>query len=213
MKHLMAAGCKTVYVDLDDVLCHAARHFLFIVERDFGKKIAFEQLTNFDVGHSCGLTAVERDELYRIVHRPDELLSMEPLTEAVEVLDSWASRGFEIAIVTGRPPESAEVSREWLAKHRIVHHSFLVVDKYSRFAPDSERAISLDELAAQQFCWAVEDSLPMAQYLANCMRVPVALLDRPWNQCVQESGIVRCPDWNAIVASRAGFDGIYGGSR
>ena len=125
----MTGDCRTIYVDLDDVLCHAARHFLVIVERDFGKKIAFEQLTNFDVGHSCGLTPAERDELYRIVHRPDELLSMEPLSEAVEVLGSWAGRGYQIAIVTGRPPESSEVSLAWLAKHGIAHHSFTIVDK------------------------------------------------------------------------------------
>ena len=194
----MVAGCKTVYVDLDDVLCHAARHFLFIVERDFGKKIAFEQLTDFDVGHSCGLTAVERDELYRIVHRPDELLSMEPLTEAVEVLDSWASRGFQIAIVTGRPPESAEVSREWLAKHRIVYDSFTIVDKYSRFPHGTSGAMSLADLSARRFCWAVEDSLPMASYLSAQMRVPVALLNRPWNQGEEEPGIFRYPDWGAL---------------
>jgi hypothetical protein len=85
----MAAECKTIYVDLDDVLCQAARHFLMIVERVFGKKIGFAQLTNFDVGYSCGLTPVECDELYRIVHLPDELMSMEPIGEAVEVLTKW----------------------------------------------------------------------------------------------------------------------------
>lgn len=196
----MTTECKTIYVDLDDVLCHAARHFLLIVERDFGKRIGYEQLTNFDVGHSCGLSAAERDELYRIVHRSDELLSMAPVNEAIAVLSSWIEQGYEIAIVTGRPPESAEVSRAWLEMHRIAHHSFTVVDKYGRFAADSERAISLDALSSRRFCWAVEDSLPMAQYLAGRMRVPVALLDRPWNQCAEEKGIVRCRDWTSLDA-------------
>src|SRR5437899_761598 len=71
----MAVLPTTIYVDLDDVLCQAARHFLVIIEREFGKQIAYQQLTNFDVGHSCGLTLRERDELYRIVHRPGELSS------------------------------------------------------------------------------------------------------------------------------------------
>ena len=194
----MDAECKTIYVDLDDVLCHAARHFLLIVERDFGKKVAFEQLTNFDVGHACGLTPLEREELYRIVHRPDELLSMEPLKEAVAVLDGWAARGYQIAIVTGRPPESSEASLAWLAKHGIAHNSFTSVDKYSRFASDAPGAISLSELSARRFCWAVEDSLPMARYLSAQMRVPVALLERPWNQGEKEIGIFRYPDWNQL---------------
>ena len=46
---------KTIYVDLDDVLCETARHFLLIIEREFNKRIAYDQLTDFDVGLSCGL--------------------------------------------------------------------------------------------------------------------------------------------------------------
>ena len=210
---VMVAECKTIYVDLDDVLCQAARHFLMIVERVFGKKIGFAQLTNFDVGYSCGLTPVECDELYRIVHLPDELMSMEPIGEAVQVLTKWAERGYEIAIVTGRPPWCDEVSRAWLANHRIPHHSFIVVDKYSRFPPESTGAISLRDLAGRRFCWAVEDSLPMARYLTGEMRVPVALLDRPWNQCVEEEGIVRCPDWKAIDAAKLICAMVFGGTR
>ena len=93
----------TIYVDLDDVLCQAACHFLVIIEREFGKQIAYEQLTHFDVGHSCGLTPGERDELYRLVHRPEELLRMVPIAEAIEAVKHWRAEGFDIAIVTGRP--------------------------------------------------------------------------------------------------------------
>ncbi|HMF47935.1 MAG TPA: hypothetical protein VK603_04790, partial [Candidatus Saccharimonadales bacterium] len=79
---LMKTNSKTIYVDMDDVLCQAARHFLVIVERQFGKRFTYEQLTNFDVGEAWGLGPEERDELYRIVHRPEELLRMEPVAEA-----------------------------------------------------------------------------------------------------------------------------------
>lgn len=197
----MTTECRTIYVDLDDVLCQAARHFLVIVEREFGKRIAYEQLTNFDVGHSCGLSAVERDELYRIVHKPEELLSMIPVEEAVAALKGWEEQGFDIAIVTGRPPDSVEVSLAWLTKYQISHSSFTVVDKYSRFTATDTRAISLVELAERRFCWAVEDSLPMARYLADQMRLNVALIDRPWNQSEAYTiGIQRYHDWDALAA-------------
>ena len=195
----MTTDYRTIYVDLDDVLCQAARHFLIVVEREFGKRIAYEQLTNFDVGHSCGLTGEQRDELYRIVHRPDELLSMAPVSEAIAVLKRWEGQGFDIAIVTGRPPQSVDVSLAWLAKHQISHSSFTIVDKYSRFGTDGANAISLADLATRRFCWAVEDSLPMAQYLAGYMKLPVALIDCPWNQSEETLvGIERYRDWEAI---------------
>jgi uncharacterized HAD superfamily protein len=196
----MESDPRTIYVDMDDVLCQAARHFLVIVEREFGKRIAYEELTNFDVGRSCGLRLEECDELYRIVHRPDELLSMAPINDAIAVLGSWQQRGFEIAIITGRPPETSEASIEWLTKHRVPFRSFTVVDKYSRFATEQSGAISLSELAARRFCWAVEDSLPMAQYLANEMNLTVALIDRPWNQSAAEhKRISRYADWLGIA--------------
>jgi uncharacterized protein len=196
----MESAPRTIYIDMDDVLCQAARHFLVIVEREFGKRIAYEQLTNFDVGQSCGLRLDEREELYRIVHRPDELLSMAPVSNAIAVLGSWEQRGFEIAIITGRPPETSETSIEWLTNHRVPFNSFTVVDKYSRFATEQSGAISLSELAARRFCWAVEDSLPMAQYLADQMNLPVALIDRPWNRTDSEHRMIsRYADWPAIA--------------
>jgi uncharacterized HAD superfamily protein len=198
----MRLNSNTIYVDMDDVLCQAAQHFLVIVEREFGKTIDYEQLTNFDVGHSCELQPDERDELYRIVHQPDELLKMTPIEGAVPVLKRWREEGFEIAIVTGRPPDSYEVSIAWLAKHGISYSSFTMVDKYSRFATENTIAINLKELAARRFCLAVEDSLPMAEYLAGQMKVPVALIDCPWNRTDDaHAQVSRYPDWPAIAAA------------
>ena len=47
---------QTIYVDMDDVLCETARGCLEIIERVFGKRVAYEQLTDFDLGNSCELS-------------------------------------------------------------------------------------------------------------------------------------------------------------
>ena len=200
----MTKLAPTIYVDMDDVLCETARRFLTIVEREFGKRVAYEQLTNFDIGHACNLQPAERDELYRIVHEDKELLNLTPIDDAIEVLQRWSNGGYEIAIVTGRPPQCHEVSLEWLARHRVPYQSFTMVNKYGRFATDNTIAITLDELRARQYCGAVEDSLPMAHYLAAQMAVPVALIDCPWNRGVGDhANIARCTHWLAIAASVA----------
>lgn len=205
------AAPQTIYVDMDDVLCQAARHFLAVVAREFGKQVGYEQLTNFDVGQACGLAPRERDELYRIVHRPEELLQMAPIDEAISVINQWKAHGFEIAVVTGRPPETREPSLEWLAKSGVSYSSFTVVDKYSRFATESTIAVGLDEFAARRFCFAVEDSLPMAQYLAGRMNVPVALIDCPWNRTAPaHARVSRYRDWNTLAAARPALTGAGG---
>jgi hypothetical protein len=194
---------KTIYVDMDDVLCETARGLLLIIEREFGKKLTYEQLNSFDVGRACGLEIQEVTELFRIAHHPDELLGMAPIEEAVGVLQQWSDAGHEIAIVTGRPPPTYEASIEWLARHRLPYHAFIMVDKYGRFPTENTAAITLSELSVRQFCLAVEDSPTMAKFLAGEMRVPVALLDRPWNRDAEHALIGRYRDWREIARALA----------
>lgn len=190
---------QTVYVDMDDVLCETAQHFLTILAREFGKQFSFEQLTDFDVGQACALTLQEREGLYRIVHHAEELLSIAPIEGAVDVLGHWAEAGYEIAIVTGRPPDTYGPSIEWLKRYRVPYDSFLMVDKYGRFAADGTRCISLEALTKHRFSWAVEDSPTMAMYLASEMKIPVALFDRPWNRhCLEHEVVDRYSHWNDI---------------
>lgn len=191
---------KTIYVDMDDVLCETARRCLEVIERVFGKRVAYEQLTDFDLGNSCALSAEETVALYHIVHHPDELLRLKPVSGAIEVLNQWMAAGFEIAIVTGRPPATYEPSLEWLARQRVPYHSFTVVDKYGRFTPETTTVVSLSELGARKFVFAVEDSPTMARYLAEQMKVPVRLFDRPWNRATGEHpNITRHNHWFEIA--------------
>ena len=191
---------KTIYVDMDDVLCETARGCLEIVERVFGKRVAYEQLTDFNLGNSCELSAEQTAELYHIVHHPDELLRLQPVNGAIAVLNQWMAAGCEIAIVTGRPPATYEPSLDWLVREQVPYHSFTVVDKYGRFKTEETIVVSLSELATKEFTFAVEDSPTMARYLAEQMKVPVKLLDRPWNRAtVEHPKITRHNRWFEIA--------------
>jgi uncharacterized HAD superfamily protein len=188
---------------MDDVLCETARHFLLIIEREFGKRAAYEELTDFDFETSCELTPAERAKLYETVHHEQEIMRIEPISEAIEVLQTWAAAGHEIAIVTGRPPDTAAASIEWLGRFQVPYDSFTIVDKYGRFQTENTIGLSLAELSTRQFCWAVEDSLPMAKFLAKTMKVPVALLDRPWNQGeLGPARIRRYREWKELLDFR-----------
>jgi len=198
----MGAGyvTKTIYIDMDDVLCETARGWLAIAEREFGKTIHYDQLNTFEIGEACGLEPREIQELVRLAHHPEELLGMAPIEEAVSVLRQWSEAGHEIAIVTGRPPTTYEASIEWLARHRLPYHTFVMVDKYGRFSTENTAAITLPELATRSFWYAVEDSPTMAKFLAEEMKVPVALLDRPWNQMDSQHALIgRYRGWDEIA--------------
>jgi uncharacterized HAD superfamily protein len=190
---------RIIYVDMDDVLCETARRFLVVIEREFGKQITYDRLTDFDFETSCGLTPEERAKLYETVHHDEEILCIEPIPDAIDVLNGWVGAGYEIAIVTGRPPDTFASSVEWLARFRVPYQSFTVVDKYGRFQTENTIGLSLAELSKLKFCWAVEDSLPMAEFLATTMNLPVALLDRPWNRGnVEHPNIRRYHHWREL---------------
>jgi uncharacterized HAD superfamily protein len=193
---------QTIYVDMDDVLCETARALLAISEREFGKTIRYDQLNTFEVGEACGLESREIAELFRIAHHPEELLAMAPIEEAGTVLKQWSAAGHEIAIVTGRPPSTYETSIEWLTLHGLPYHDFIIVDKYGRFPTENTIGIALPELVNRSFSFAVEDSPTMAKFLAGEMQVPVALLDRPWNQNAAEHALInRFNHWREIAAA------------
>jgi hypothetical protein len=91
-----------------------------------------------------------------------------------------SARGYDIIVVTGRPPQTASVSEAWLRDNDIPYHSLIYVDKYGRGERSGGEvpAISLNELSQLRCAYAVENSGEMAAFLAEEMGQPLALLDR-----------------------------------
>ncbi len=200
----MTAGC--IYVDIDDCLGQTARMFAKVFEQEHGRRVDLEEIESFDLGVSLGLSPESLDDFMKSVHRPEVLAEIQPMTGAVETLAAWVDRGYEVAVVTGRPPGTEEVSRQWLTERGVPHHSLTFLDKYS-WSEDlfsGSRAISMEELSRRSFSLVVEDSAEVARRLASVLDAPVALLDRPWNRSSPrpedelKGRIFRCRDWQDI---------------
>ena len=99
---MTTAGC--IYVDIDDCLAQTARMFARVFEQEHGRKVDLEEIESFDLGVSLGLTPESLDDFMKSVHRPEVLAEIEPMDGAVEALEAWVDRGYEVAVVTGRPP-------------------------------------------------------------------------------------------------------------
>ena len=200
------AGC--IYVDLDDVLGQTALRFAEVFEQEYGRKIELEEIESFDLGLSLGLSPEELNDFMKSVHRPEVLAGIAPMGGAIEALSDWVEHGYEVAVVTGRPPETEAVSRRWLADREVPHHSLIFLDKYSWSDElfSGSRALSMAELSRRSFRLVVEDSAEVARRLAGVMETPVALLDRPWNRSSPkpeeefEGRIFRCRDWQDLHA-------------
>ncbi|MFQ5528649.1 MAG: bifunctional metallophosphatase/5'-nucleotidase [Thermoanaerobaculia bacterium] len=194
----MPPRSRTVYVDFDDVLCATARGFLVVLQREFGKDVRFEEIVDFDLGRSFDLPPDQLQRFMELAHEDDVLAGFQPLEDALETIAGWKSAGFEIEVVTGRPPETREASERWLEKHDVGCDDLIFVDKYGH-APGG---VPLEEILDRDYAWVVEDSFNMAVRLATAGH-SVRLLDRPWNRFPLASNLdlVRCSGWPAVRES------------
>ena len=194
---------KHIYVDIDDVLSKTTDTYTQVVEREFGKKVAFSALKTFDLKASFDLTEAEFDYFFSLVHRPEALMDYGVVEGCVKTLSHWAEAGHHIDIVTGRPSATREVSLAWLDHNQIPHASFTMVDKYNRPDNDPRVTISKEEFKNRSYDLAVEDSRDMALYLAGEMGVSVNLYHRPWNQTPLDNDRVRRVfSWDEIRGTR-----------
>jgi hypothetical protein len=175
---------QRIYVDLDDVLCETARAFLILLETHFAKTVTFDSIHSFNLGESFSLNPRELARLMNLAHDDGVLEHLAMIPGAKQGLDTFRAMGYDIAIVTGRPPSTEEATRFWLDANRIPYQQLIFVDKYGRSSGDGwhRRALTLDELSQMNFVYAVEDSHDMAVFLSEKMGLRVALLDRPWNR-------------------------------
>ena len=198
---------RRIYIDFDDVLCETARGLAALLEQEFGKNVPFENITEFNLETSFSLTASEIDHLMHKGHQPEFLEALPPVAGAIDGLRCWNRLGYEISVVTGRPPSCLDVSHAWLAKYGVEAGSMVFVDKYGRMTADdlSGHAISLDALRSLDFCLAVEDAPNMAAFLVQHMAMPVVVLERPWNTGAEiaegdaEDRLHRCRDWMHVM--------------
>ena len=198
---------RRIYVDLDDVLSETGQAFIEVLARHFDRRVSFDEIHDFDLGRSFDLSPAELDEFMELAHEPAVLEAMKPIPGAAVVLSGWIETGYRVQVVTGRPPSTGSASRAWLEAMAIPHHELLFVDKYGRGGTDPEtgiQAVPLRQLESEEYCLAVEDAAHVSRVLAVDLRIPVALLERPWNlrQSLPSAGeaapVVRCREWAEI---------------
>jgi uncharacterized HAD superfamily protein len=193
---------RRIYLDLDDVLAQTTERIVTRLNRLFDREVRFEDLAGFDLGDAFGLEPQERARAMQSVHEVDFLDSLAVAPGVLPLLESWARRGYHLAVITGRPPATRAVSLRWLERHGVPHHSLHTVDKYGRYAGEPADT-TLEALRALPFALAIEDSLEMATFLAHHGTRRVLLMDRPWNRapCARTASpsIERVRDWTEVA--------------
>jgi|SRR5579863_628668 len=212
MKRKRPTLIPSIYVDLDDVVAETLRTFARVANEMYGKAIQFENIYSFDLAKSFDLDSDDLKAFMHAAHSREVLLyRISPNPQAQAILAEWASLGTHVTVVTGRPISTYQTTLDWLRKNEIPFHALRFLRKYGRndLGEAVMRPLDIRTLPHAGFLFSVEDSIKMAKYLANRARVPVLLLDKPWNRDaldIESSTLVtRCSDWNSIRAKSLAF--------
>ena len=96
---------------MDDVLCETCRGLIDLLHDEFGRTVDYEDVHDFDLGNSFKLTRDELDTFLDRAHEHDVLAGLAPIAGAKGTLEGWVEKGFDIAILTGRPPSARRARR------------------------------------------------------------------------------------------------------
>ena len=198
---------RRIYVDIDDVLSRTVESLIDLLDRLHGRRIEIEEALHFDLSKSFSLGEDDLRAFMAAAHADESIESIEPVAGASPILQRWADRGDAVALVTGRPPSTNAASQRWLETHQLAHETLHHLDKWNRPDWNAEGlpAIGFEQIAEFGFDFAVEDSLDTAIRLAEEFRLPVALMDRPWNRdlggvsAAVRSRLVRCRSWADVT--------------
>ena len=191
-----------IYVDFDDCLCETARHFSGLAKDMFGTNVPYENINFFNLQKSFSLTDKQYEDMMAEAHKPEILLSYAETPGAADTLNSWVDEGHDVSVITGRPFNSFEPSREWLDRHGLGRIKLYCLNKYGRdsFYQNTEYSLELEDYYKMHFDIAVEDSPHAFKFFDHLPDLKILVYDRPWNHNVELPGdnYIRCFDWNEI---------------
>lgn len=204
-----------IYVDIDDVLCETAVGLCEIAAREFGRRVEYGNVRDFDLQKVFSLSDAEMARFRELSHLAETLASFAITPGAVEGVRALVAAGHEVDLVTGRPASSHIGTETWLESAGLSALPVLYVDKYDRagifsHAADDPPTVSMAELESRGYGVAIDDSPLALAKLARWERTEVLVFDRPWNAAFHLApNMERIRSWPDAVSGLRGSRGMY----
>jgi uncharacterized HAD superfamily protein len=187
-----------IAVDADEILAAFIEHFLIYHNEKYqtdvskDKVFTFKLETLFNIDETLVLSRM--NEYYD----NREVLKIEPVEGSIEGINQLLKKGYELQIVTARPPFYKELTVEWVEKHfpdkfQQIHFAF---NPYNRNSEKMTKAQICKQIGAKVL---LDDNLVNALDCAS-NGITVYLMDAPWNQTDDlPENIIRVKSWKEIV--------------
>lgn len=187
---------SVISVDFDDVVSTFNQSFVAFHNREFGTKIQFSDIQNYQLGltYSVDETTIIKRIMHFCHHYHDELGLIEGAKEGLLLL----GKTHELHIVTSRKEVLRDITEDWIERH--LPGVFSGIHFTGSFGAQT---ISYKN-AKSTVCLSLNTSILIEDALhhatdASANGVTTLLLDNPWNQAPLPEGVIRVEDWRAIT--------------
>lgn len=184
-------------IDIDNVISDTFSSYLEKFNRKFNTRISYEELSDFYYFEKYSGVDKKKVEIFieKITRDYGYHFSLKPYEEAIRVIKKWMRESVSIHYITLRPSYMKKVTLDWLKKHRFFgkNATLDLYDDSISYTSDADYKKKISEKIGIDFL--IED----AWEIATEFKIPVFLLDRPWNRNVNlPKNIKRVHDWQEI---------------
>ena len=173
--------------DLDDVLVDFTRTLAPQYNQRYGTQYSEQDFTpDISQWHQLlGTMGLKR--LWDMVLDPEYNLAVPPVAGAVEVVRKFKDEGAELVINTSRINVTPGLTEQYLELH--FGKAFSKV-RYARFNGESDRPTKAEICLEEGAHLHVDDMIRHVVDVSS-YRIPVLLMDRPWNQGLLDSQYIK----------------------
>ncbi|RMH59512.1 MAG: hypothetical protein D6679_01730 [Candidatus Hydrogenedentota bacterium] len=183
-----------ILLDLDNVLADFETVYRGLINDITNRNATREEITDYSFAKALGLSPEENALVWRTFNEREMWRDLEPFPYARELVERL-KRFAALAVVSNRPEAVFDLTREWLERNGIEVDEVYVTESPSKreyLRGKGKRPVLV-----------IEDAPVHAREFSE-ERIPVILLDAPWNRFCRSEWIYRVRDLEeaAFLAER-----------
>lgn len=191
---------NVIAVDIDEVLSPFHEPFLMHHNRTYGTAYTYPDSENrYYLEEFTGEPSeIVEAKIHQFVSSSD-FQQAEPLPGAQAAITSLKEQGFELVVITARPPFYNATTDQFMERH--FPNIFVGVHTIPHFVgsaltPAAGKLALCQKLGAS---YLIDDNLGTAAVIAESGMQAIVFGDYHWNQTeLLPEGVTRCKDWTAV---------------
>lgn len=174
-------------IDIDETIADFYGGLMNFYHKKTGKLHKKEEFTEYDVMPVWKVSLSEAEKLLNEFHKVHNHKEVKPFDYSVDTINSLINQGISITIITARPKEFQEKTKEWF-NHYFSDINFNIIHTQGRKYEECKK-LGINVI--------LEDSKSTA---LDCAKegIKVILFDKPWNQKIEHENIFRVKNWKEV---------------